>query len=133
MSVGVAFFVAICCAAIPAVAQSLAPGTTWVNDHGSTLTITGVGPDGRLTGTYSNSQQDYPCRNIAFPLTGWIDGRFIAYSMRAKTATVDCGTITSWTGILDDGKLYAEWSLASIDPRTKKPMLDRGRDVYRVK
>ncbi|MCF8534184.1 MAG: avidin/streptavidin family protein [Reyranella sp.] len=114
-------------------AQSIGPRSTWANDHGSVLVIQSVAPDGRLTGTYSSSQPDYPCRNIAFPLVGWVAGDTIAYAMRAKSESKDCGTITSWTGALRDGKLYAEWSLATIDPQSKKPVLSHGTDIYHRK
>ncbi len=86
-----------------------------------------------LTGTYSSSLHSFPCRNIAFPVVGWVDGDRISYTMRTKSGSVDCQSITSWTGYLPDGRLYAEWSLAYFDTGTNRPTLNRGTDVYRPK
>lgn len=127
--------VAVAVLAVPgaAGAQTFTPQTAWANDHGSTLTIGEIGADGRLSGTYSSSLPDYPCRNVAFPLVGWVDGDRISYTMRARTGSTDCGTITSWTGVVREGRLEAEWVLAYADPKSGKAMLTRGTDVYRRK
>lgn len=114
-------------------AQSLAPQTRWVNDHGSELVIQSIGADGRLTGTYSSNLPDYKCRNIAFPVVGWVDGDRISYAMQARNGSANCGTMTSWTGYLQGGRLYAEWGLAYFDAGTKRPMLDHGTDIYHPK
>lgn len=126
----------ICAAAampVAAGAQPLAPQTRWVNNHGSELVIESIASDGRLTGTYSSSAPGYKCRGIAFPVTGWVDGDRIAYTMRARNGSADCGTMTSWTGYLHGGRLYAEWSLAYFNAEANRPTLDRGTDVYRPK
>jgi hypothetical protein len=125
--------VAVLAAPLAAGAQSLKPQARWVNNHGSELVILSVGPDGSLTGTYSSSLPDYRCRNVAFPVVGWVDGERISYTMRAKSGSVDCGSVTSWTGYLHNGQLYAEWSLAYFDTESNRPMLSRGTDVYRPK
>ena len=71
-------------APLAADAQSLAPQTTWVNNHGSVLVIQSIGPDGRLAGTYSQDSPGYACRGVAFPIVGWVDGDRISYTMRAR-------------------------------------------------
>ena len=114
-------------------AQSLKPQTRWVNNHGSELVIQSIGPDGSLTGTYSSSLHNFPCRNIAFPVVGWVDGDRITYAMRTRAGSVDCKSVTSWTGYLQGGRLYAEWSLAYFDTEANRPTLNRGTDVYRPK
>jgi hypothetical protein len=125
--------VVVLAAPLAAGAQSLAPQARWVNNHGSELVIQSIGPDGRLAGTYSSSLHTFPCRNVAFPVVGWVDGDRITYTMRAKSGSVDCGSVTSWTGYLHNGQLYAEWSLAYFDTGTNRPTLSRGTDVYRPK
>jgi hypothetical protein len=125
--------VAVLAQPLAAGAQSLAPQTRWVNNHGSEFVIKSVGPDGSLTGTYSSSLHGFPCRNIAFPVVGWVDGDRITYTMRTRAGSVDCKSVTSWTGYLHDGRLYAEWSLAYFDTETNRPTLNRGTDVYRPK
>lgn len=114
-------------------AQSIKPQTRWVNNHGSELVIQSIGPDGSLTGTYSSSLPDYRCRNVAFPVVGWVVGDLISYTMRASNSVIQCGTITSWTGYVRDGRLQAEWSLAYTDTETFYPGLTRGTDIYRPK
>jgi hypothetical protein len=133
------FLLSLVCAVgalvVPALAgaQSLAPQTAWINDHGSVLVIQSIAPDGRLTGTYSNSMPGTPCDNVAFPLTGWVDGERITYSIRRKNASVDCGSVSSWTGYLVKGRIYAEWSTGQWDAHTSQALLTRGTDVYRPK
>lgn len=102
---------ALCCAAQPTEAQSASVAGTWANDHGSVLVIQSVGPDGRLTGTYANNAPGYKCGGVAFPIVGWMDGPRISYTVRWKNASVDCTSITSWTGYFHDGRLGVEWVL----------------------
>lgn len=119
--------------AAAAQAQTPAANTRWVNDHGSELFIESIAPDGRLTGTYSSSLPNFKCRNIAFPLAGWMDGDRIAYSIQWKNADVDCAQITSWTGFARHGRIFVEWSLVYRDAIEGRPNLSRGFDQYRPK
>lgn len=114
-------------------AQTPAPNTRWVNDHGSELFLESIGPDGRLTGTYSSSLPGFACRNIAFPLVGWMDGDRLAYSVQWKNANVDCAQITSWTGFARHGRIFVEWSLVYRDATEGRPNLSRGFDQYKPK
>ena len=102
-------------AAACATAQSGSPQATWVNDHGSTLVIQSVAPDGKLTGTYSNDLPDFKCRGVVFPLTGWMDGDRISYTVRWKNAAVDCTSTTSWSGYFSGGVLLANWTIVYRD------------------
>ena len=114
-------------------AQAPAPQTRWVNDHGSELFIESVGPDGRLAGTYSSSAPNFQCRNIAFPLTGWLDGERVAYTVQWKNDKVNCNQITSWTGFAHGGRIFVEWSLVYFDTIEGRQSLSRGFDQYRPK
>ena len=98
-----------------ATAQSGPPQATWVNDHGSTLVIQSVAPDGKLTGTSSNSQPDFKCRGVAFPLAGWMDGDRISYTVRWSNAAIDCASTTSWSGYISGGVLLANWTIVYRD------------------
>jgi hypothetical protein len=129
---------AACAAAFFAVAataqaQSIAPQTRWVNDHGSELFIESIAPDGRLGGTYSSKLPNFQCRNTAFPLTGWTGGDRIAYTVQWKSADVDCNQITSWTGFARDGRIFVEWSLVYFDTIEGRQSLSRGFDQYKPK
>lgn len=68
---------------IAARAQSLAPQTTWVNDH-ARFVIQSIDPDGKLTGTYENFGSNFSCAGQVFPVTGWVDGERISYAARRK-------------------------------------------------
>jgi hypothetical protein len=119
--------------AAAAQAQTPAANTRWVNDHGSELFLESIAPDGRLTGTYSSSLPSFACRNIAFPLVGWMDCDRIAYAVQWKNASVDCAQITSWTGFARNGRIFVEWSLVYRDAIEGRPNLSRGFDQYKPK
>ncbi|MEI7871232.1 MAG: avidin/streptavidin family protein [Alphaproteobacteria bacterium] len=114
-------------------AQSISPQTRWANNHGSELVIQSIGADGRLAGTYSQDVPGYACRGVAFPIVGWVDGDRISYTMRARNESVNCEFITSWTGFVQNGQLYAEWSVVQWNAEAGRQWLTRGTDVYRPK
>lgn len=95
----------------PANAQMPSVAGTWMNDHGSTLVIQSIGPDGAVTGTYASSAPGYKCAGVAFPIAGWMDGSRLSYTVRWRNAEVDCASITSWTGYFNEGRLGVEWVL----------------------
>jgi hypothetical protein len=49
--------------------ESLAAGTTWLNDH-ARFTIQSIDADGKLTGTYENTGANFGCAGQLFPVTG---------------------------------------------------------------
>lgn len=124
----ISLIAAIAATADHAAAQSPPVAGTWANDHGSVLVIKSVGPDGSVTGTYSNSATGFKCAGIAFPLVGWMDGPRISYTVRWKNASVDCAQITSWTGYFSGARLAVEWVLAYDDNGTSK--VAAGKDSY---
>jgi hypothetical protein len=113
--------------------QSSAQPMTWVNDHLSELVIQSVGPDGKLVGTYSNSEPGYKCRGVAFPITGWMDGDRISYTVRWKNAAVDCESTTVWSGYFSGGWLITNWVVTYRDPATNQSISRTGSDRYRQK
>ncbi len=117
------------CVAVPlANAQSPSVTGTWVNDHGSTLVIRSTGADGSVTGTYANSTPGYKCAGVAFPIVGWMDGQRISYTVLWKNASVDCNSITSWTGYFNAGRLGVEW-VVTFD-EYGAPTIRTGSDSY---
>ncbi|WP_428682735.1 avidin/streptavidin family protein [Reyranella sp.] len=114
-----------------AAAQSPSVTGTWANDHGSVLVIRSVGTDGSVAGTYANNAPGYKCGGIAFPIVGWMDGPRISYTVRWKNASVDCTSITSWTGYFNDGRLGVEWVLTYEEQDGSKVRI--GSDSYRRK
>lgn len=125
---GLGLMAAVCLPVPQATAQSPAVTGTWVNDHGSVLVIQSVGADGRVAGTYANNAPGYKCAGVAFPIVGWIDGSRISYTVRWKNGSVDCASITSWTGYFNEGRLGVEWVLAYEEYGA--PRLRTGSDSY---
>jgi hypothetical protein len=120
---------ALAAAATQGSAQSPSVTGTWVNDHGSTLVIQTIGADGSVTGTYANNAPGYKCAGVAFPIVGWMDGARISYTVRWKNASVDCASITSWTGYFNEGRLGVEWVLAYAENGVSR--VRTGSDSYR--
>jgi hypothetical protein len=110
-------------------AQSPPVTGTWANDHGSVLVIRSVGTDGSVSGTYTNNAPGYKCGGVPFPLVGWLDGPRISYSVRWKNASVDCTSITSWTGYFNEGRLGVEWVLTFDENGASRIRI--GSDSYR--
>ncbi len=126
---GLCLVLAFASLAQPAGAQSPPVTGTWTNDHGSVLVIQSVGADGSVTGTYASNAPGYKCAGIAFPLLGWMDGPRISYTVRWKNASVDCASITSWTGYFNEGRLGVEWVLSYEENGGSKVRV--GSDSYR--
>lgn len=120
--------VLLCPTGQQASAQLPAATGTWRNDHGSVLVIQSVGADGGVTGTYANNAPGYKCAGVAFPIAGWMDGSRISYTVRWKNASVDCASITSWTGYFNEGRLGVEWVL--VYEEDGRPRLRAGSDSY---
>ena len=97
-------------------AQSLAPQATWVNDHAQ-LAIQSVDGQGRLAGTYTNHGAGFGCAGRAFPVTGWIDGDMISFTVY-RQEPANCTTIQAWTGFVRDGQLL-------VDASRWRPKADR--------
>jgi hypothetical protein len=119
----------LCAGGLQAGAQSPPSVTgTWANDHGSVLVIQSIGADGSVTGTYANNAPGYKCAGVAFPLVGWMDGQRISYTVLWKNASVDCNSITSWTGYFNGGRLGVEW-VVTFD-EYGAPAIRTGSDSY---
>jgi hypothetical protein len=109
-------------------AQSLNAGSLWTNQSGSTLQIDAVAADGSFTGTYVDHAADVACRNTPFRASGWIDGEQIAFSVRWINATVNCQSITSWTGYIGPKGLLMQWVRAH-HPHGR-PSIATGKDTF---
>ena len=112
---------------VAAEAQSLAPQTTWGNDHAQ-LFIQSIDGQGQLAGTYTNHGAGFGCAGKAFPVTGWIDGDMISFTVH-RQEPVNCTTIQAWTGFVREGQLLVEYlAVATEGGRTG---LIKGSDRYR--
>lgn len=118
---------ALLCLPLAAEAQSLAPQTTWVNDH-TQLVIQSVDGQGRLAGTYTNYGAGFGCAGRAFPVTGWIDGDTISFTVRRKDPA-NCTTIQAWTGLVREGQLLVDY--LAVATEGGRSGLIKGSDRYR--
>lgn len=118
-------------AAVPyAHAQNIMPNTEWKNDRGSDLTITAITADGALTGTYVNRAAGFKCKNTTYPVSGYVYGDKIVFSVRWKNASEDCASLTSWAGYLSAGRIVADWILVYTDSGLKHPFQMLGTDYF---
>jgi Avidin family len=108
-------------------AQSLAPQTTWVNDH-ARFVIQSIDPDGKLTGTYENFGTNFSCAGQVFPVTGWVDGDRISYAARRKNPG-NCTSVQAWTGYVRGGELLVEFAAVFSDGT--RDVVVKGEDRYR--
>lgn len=81
--------------AASAEAQTPALGpSTWVNQRGSTLTITDVDGTGAIKGTFVNKAPDTDCQNKPYDLKG----RLVGQDVIIATDFMECLTVTVWHG-----------------------------------
>ena len=101
----------VCLLALPfamhAQTSSLPVQTVWQNDH-ARLVIQSVDAEGKLVGTYQNSGSGFLCADIAYPVTGWVDGDRITFSTRRKDPR-NCTNVQAWTGFVRDDELLVEF------------------------
>lgn len=102
-------------------AQTIDPGSAWVNSRGSELTIDAVGDDGAISGTYINRAEGFACRDKPFAVSGWVQGDLISFVVLWNNGDFDCNSITSWTGHLDEGEIAVDWDLVYVSAETGKP------------
>lgn len=67
----------------------------WVNERGSAVTFTEA--DGLLSGYY-NTQLGNPDPAVRFPLTGFIEGDQVTFTVNFR----GYGSLTSWTGQMSE-------------------------------
>lgn len=110
-----------------AIAQSLAPQTTWINDHAQ-FAIQSIDGEGKLTGRYTNHGPGFGCAGRAYPVTGWVAGDMISFTVH-RQEPANCTSIQAWTGFVRDGQLVVDYlAVATEGGRTG---LIRGSDRYR--
>jgi hypothetical protein len=121
-------------AATAGCAQTIPANSIWENQRGSMLKITSIdGTTGALVGEYVNQAAGFACKGTPYPVTGWVEGEKIGFSVRWKNATADCKSITSWTGYLEKGLLVTDWDLAYTDSSLGHATNMRGSDIFHKK
>lgn len=109
-------------------AQTVSPSSpiVWANDH-ARFVIQSVGPDGRLTGTYENGGY-IVCKGMVYPVTGWIDGNRISYTVLRKDPR-GCGDMQTWTGFFSAGELVVQY--LDVFAKGGESTIVSGSDSYR--
>lgn len=103
--------------------------TVWTNQGGSSLYIQSVDPSGMISGYYINREQGYSCQNTPYPVTGWILGTAITFTVIWSNSTESCNSITSWTGFYYGGVITTLWQLV-INNSTSVNQIIQGKDVF---
>lgn len=103
--------------------------SSWVNQDGSTLSITSVDSAGQITGIYINGAAGYNCQNIVYPVTGWIYGTAITFDTKWQSAIESCNSITSWAGFLYQGEISTFWNL-TLNGSTSTSQIIQGKDTF---
>ena len=108
---------------------SISPKTQWINQLGSTLTITSIDSTGLLTGSYVNRAAGYPCKDTDYPVTGWVDGTAIVFNTLWINSTESCHSITAWTGFYYNNEISTLWQLVA-DGTTSTSQISTGSDTF---
>jgi len=103
--------------------------SSWANQDGSTLSITGVDSAGQITGIYINGAAGYNCQNIVYPVTGWIYGTAITFDTKWESTIESCNSITSWAGFLYQGEINTFWNL-TVNGSTSTSQIIQGKDTF---
>jgi len=112
-------------------AQSIQPNTRWVNQRGSILTITSIGADGQIGGSFVNHAKKFACKDDAYPINGWTDGQKISFSVRWKIVGHDCNSITAWVGYMTGAQITTEWTLVYVADSSHAPAILRESDIFK--
>ncbi len=92
-----------------------APGTTWVNQRGSVLTIDTIGIDGKFEGTFVNKAAGFKCQGMPYPVVGWIDGETMGWLVIWNNSYENCQSVTAWGGIVvSSSTIETNWVLSSL-------------------
>jgi len=113
----------------PAWSAEVQAGSTWVNQRGSTVTFTAVGPGGLLQGYYVNRAPGFGCQNTPYPVTGWSYESDIAFTVIWNNATENCHSITAWTGFFTPTGFATLWQLVKTGT-TDPSQIIRGSDTF---
>ena len=108
---------------------NLNAGSAWSNQSGSTLYIDNIDSSGLLSGRYINRAQGYRCYDIAYPVTGWIQGNAITFTTLWESTTESCDSITTWAGFYWEGKITTTWQLVRNSTDSPSKILN-GQSVF---
>ncbi|WP_197031631.1 avidin/streptavidin family protein [Mesorhizobium ciceri] len=101
-----------------ALAQTLPVPSTWINERGSVLTVQSVdASSGKILGNFTNNAPNTACLGTpGFDLAGKIENDDVKLYVTFKNQSMDCRTITLWTGKLAGDKITTIWELVYLTP-----------------
>ncbi len=106
-----------------------APGTTWVNQRGSVLTIDTIGIDGMFEGTFVNKAAGFKCQGMPYTVVGWIRGEMMGWLVIWNNSYEDCQSVTAWGGIIvSSTTIETNWVLSSLI----SPSSQIGADIFKM-
>jgi len=86
--------------------------STWTSIEGSILTIENIEDQThKITRYFITKAEDYPCKNIPYPVTGWLYGSILTFSVMWKDQKESCGAVTTWIGYIEQNRITAVWKL----------------------
>ncbi len=105
--------------------------TTWQNQSGSTMTIT-VDSNDQVSGQYINRASGTGCQNSPYPISGRVDGNFIAFAVAWDNGTENCNSVTGWAGYAQASgstiEIVTQWNLAYQGGGG--PAIEQGNDLF---
>lgn len=87
-------------------------GSSWINEDGSILAISAVGPNGQLTGTFTTTAG---CgAKQGHPVTGWYYAGATGGAVTFAVTWTGCNSVTSWSGQFNNAtsSFHVLWHLA---------------------
>lgn len=114
----------------PMAPKSLSGHTVWTNSRGSEMYIS-VSSSGHVSGDYINRDGNYSCQNTPYPISGWVEGTSISFSVRWDNQFENCNSVTGWTGFYDasTGNIETKWNL-SVSGSTDLSQVISGTDTF---
>lgn len=97
------------------------PSGDWENQNGSLLSIGRV-ENGAFSGSFV-SAKGRAARDRRYPVTGVVNGSLVAFAVNFVDDDDNLGSISNFTGRLEDGVLHTVWVLARAfeDSERSKP------------
>ncbi len=103
--------------------------SSWDNQAGSTLHIESINDKGLMKGTYTNRAKGYGCQNIPYPMTGWLNGTAITFTVKWQHPQESCGSLTAWTGFIKEGQIITMWQIVN-DATEAKESVFKGEAIF---
>jgi len=107
--------------------------SVWVNGEGSQLVFDEIDIQTKaIKGHYINNAEGYPCKDIPYPVTGWLYDSIITFSVMWRNKEESCNAVTAWTGYIKDNKISSSWKLINHS-MTELDEIIEGTDFFELR